>query len=92
MSAKIPVALICDWFRICLLLLVSETVNGLLTDSSMEWNFMSQEKRRVCHHCRRSSLLFSLQAISEYCLCVYSSGKPRTFLEVSIINVEIEEV
>ena len=66
--------------------------DGLLTDSSMKWNGMSQEKRRLRHHCRMSSLLFSLQAISEYCLCVYSSGKPRTFLEVSIINVEIEEV
>ena len=44
-------------------LLLSATVNGLLTDSSitsMEWNGMSQEKRRVHHHCRMSSLLFSL--------------------------------
>ena len=46
-----------------LVLLLSATVIGLLTDSSitsMEWNGMSQEKRRVHHHCRMSSLLFSL--------------------------------
>ena len=45
------------------LLLSATVLSGLLTDSSktsMEWNGMSQEKRRVHHHCRMPSLLFSL--------------------------------
>ena len=44
-----------------IVILLSEIVNWLLTDSSMEWNDMSQEKRRVRRNCRTSPLLFSLQ-------------------------------
>ena len=59
-----------------IVILLSETLNGLLTDSSMKWNGMSQEKRRVRRHCRTSSILFSLFKVS------YNNLKHNSILPV----------